>query len=382
VALDYKKIKSGLPSTKPTDPRKIFTTLKRDTAKFKRPSDEQGDVFDAWYGKRTRTVRLCDLDGRTRHHRGIPQGGLDFGAAINAESIIDQNQMFDFYDGGGLDLACLGMAQVDGRGDVNVSLFNGRLAGAGGFINISQNARRLIFAGTFTAGGFKTAVVGGELKILNEGKSSKFIGKVDQITFSGRLAAANKQPVLYVTERCVFRLVPEGLELMEVAPGIDIERDILALMGFRPIVRSPKAMDASLFSEAPMQLDDRLLNRPLAERLSYDADRNTLFLGLDGYRVHTEADVEAIRAAILEVFHRAGRRFIAVINYDSSDIAPHMADKWFSMAADVERTCYEHCSRYTTSAFMRLKLGDALSRRDVAPHIFETSADAHRFVVE
>ena len=252
---------------------------------------------------------------------GIPQGGLDFGAAINAESIIDQNQMFDFYDGGGLDLACLGMAQVNGRGDVNVSLFNGRLAGAGGFINISQNARRLIFAGTFTTGGLKTSVVDGQLKILSEGKSSKFIDKVDQITFSGKLAATNKQPVLYVTERCVFRLTPEGLELIEIAPGIDMERDILALMGFRPIIRSPKAMDASLFSEALMQLDDRLLNRPLAERLSYDADRNTLFLGLDGYRVHTDADVEAIRAAILEVFHRVGHRFSAVINYDSSDIA-------------------------------------------------------------
>ena len=194
---------------------------------------------------------------------GIPQGGLDFGAAINAESIIDQNQMFDFYDGGGLDLACLGMAQVNASGDVNVSLFNGRLAGAGGFINISQNARELIFAGTFTTGGLKTAIVDGQLKILTEGKSPKFVEKIDQITFSGRLAAKNGQPVLYVTERCVFKLTPAGLELIEIAPGIDIERDILALMGFRPIIRSPKAMDASLFNEALMKLDDRLLNRPL-----------------------------------------------------------------------------------------------------------------------
>jgi propionate CoA-transferase len=180
----------------------------------------------------------------------------------------------------------------------------------------------------------------------------------------------------------VFKLVPDGLELIEVAPGIDIERDILALMGFRPIIRAPKAMDESLFNEALMQLDDRLLNRPLAERLSFDADRNTLFLGLDGYRVHTEADVEAIRAAVLEIFQCVGHRFSAVINYDSSDIASHLADRWFSMAADIERTCYDHVSRYTTSAFMRLKLGDALSRRNVAPHIFETSADAHQFVVE
>jgi propionate CoA-transferase len=313
---------------------------------------------------------------------GIPQGGLDFGAAINAESIIDQNQMFDFYDGGGLDLACLGMAQVDGRGDVNVSLFNGRLAGAGGFINISQNARQLVFAGTFTSGGLKTVVVDGQLKIVNEGKAQKFVDRVDQITFSGRLAAGNAQPVLYVTERCVFKLVPEGLELMEIAPGIDIERDILALMGFRPVIRAPQAMDAALFCEGLMQLDDRLLNLPLAERLNFDEKRNTLFLGLEGYRVHKPGDIEAIREAVFAIFARVGHRFSAVINYDSSDIAPDMANDWFSMAAEVERTCYDHVSRYTTSAFMRLKLGDALSRRDVAPHIFETSAEAHRHVAE
>jgi len=313
---------------------------------------------------------------------GIPQGGLDFGAAINAESIIDQNQMFDFYDGGGLDLACLGMAQVNACGDVNVSLFNGRLAGAGGFINISQNARELLFAGTFTTGGLKTAIVDGRLKIISEGKSSKFVDQVDQVTFSGRLAAANGQPVLYVTERCVFKLSREGLELLEVAPGIDIERDILALMGFKPIVNSPRAMDTAIFSEALMRLDDRLLNRPLSERLAFDAGRNTLFLGLDGYRVHTSADVDAIRQAVFAVFDRVGHRFSAVINYDSSDIAPDMADAWFSMAAEVEGRCYDHVSRYTTSAFMRLKLGDALGRRNVAPHIFETSTEAHQFVVD
>ena len=117
------------------------------------------------------------------------------------------------------------------------------------------------------------------------------------------------QPVLYVTERCVFKLTSEGLELIEVAPGIDIEQNIVALMGFRPIIRSPKAMDASLFNEALMRLDDRLLNRPLSDRLVFDEKRNTLFLGLDGYRVHSLADVEAIRQAVFTTSPGLGTDF-------------------------------------------------------------------------
>src|SRR5258705_7451709 len=150
---------------------------------------------------------------------------------------------------------------------------------------------------------------------LSEGRSSKFIDKIDQTTFSGRLAAKNGQPVLYVTERCVFKLTSEGLELMEVAPGIDIEHNIVALMGFRPIIHSPKAMDASLFNEALMKLDDRLLNRPLSERFMFDDKRNTLFLGLDGYRVHNRTDVDAIREGVFAIFAQVGHRFSAIINY-------------------------------------------------------------------
>ncbi|WP_020180028.1 acyl CoA:acetate/3-ketoacid CoA transferase [Methylopila sp. M107] len=312
---------------------------------------------------------------------GIPQSGLDFGAAVNAEAIIDQNQMFDFYDGGGLDLACLGLAQVDAAGNVNVSKFGDRLAGAGGFINISQNAQRLVFCGTFTAGGLKTEIKDGELRILKEGRQQKFVGEVEHITFSGDLARETGQSVLFVTERCVFSLGPDGIELTEVAPGVDVERDILAQMNFRPIIRSPRTMVAEIFAKQTMGLDDLLLNRPIAQRMQFDEARNTLFLNLEGYRVHNSADVDAVREAVFALHERVGKRLSAVINYDAINIAPYMSDDWFAMANDVERRCYDHVSRYTTSAFLRLKLGAALGRREDAPHVFEKQIDAAGYVL-
>jgi propionate CoA-transferase len=189
---------------------------------------------------------------------GIPASGLDFGAASNHSALLDQPYQFDFYDGGGLDLAFLGLAQADAAGNLNVSRFGSRLSGAGGFINISQNAKRVVFVGTFSAGPQDIRIEDGRLRIVQDGALRKFVAEVEQRTFAGRLAAERGQPVLYVTERCVFQLTLDGLELIEIAPGVDLERDILARMDFMPIVRQPALMDARLFRAQTMGLRDAL----------------------------------------------------------------------------------------------------------------------------
>lgn len=186
---------------------------------------------------------------------GIPAQGDIFGAAYNAQAFVDAPSQFDFYSGGGLDITCLGMAQTDRNGNVNVSKFGPTIAGCGGFIDISQSAGLVVFCGTFTAGGLKTEVVGGELRIVQEGRARKFVADVEQITFSGDQARASGQQVWYVTERAVFRLADEGLELVEIAPGIDLQTQVLDQMGFEPrISPSLATMDAAIFADTPMGL--------------------------------------------------------------------------------------------------------------------------------
>lgn len=307
---------------------------------------------------------------------GIPSGGLNFGTATNMDCLISMHQQFDFYDGGGLDLACLGLAQMDAHGNVNVSRFGPKLAGCGGFIDISQNAKTIVFAGTFTAGDVRMTAEDGKLKILEEGSMKKIIGDVEQITFSGKTAQQGSQKILYVTERCVFQLKPEGVELIEIAPGVDLEKDVLAQMDFRPIIKNVRLMDDRIFKTAPMGLKDDLLSVPIDQRLSYDPATNIFYVNFEGLNVRSKNDIEAIRSKVSDICKPLGRRVKTIVNYDNFSIVPELEDDYISMVKYVVSEFYSDVTRYTTSAFLRMKLGDELKKRQMAPHIFQSKEEA------
>ena len=253
----------------PLDPRKIVA--RRGAMElFPRAVCNLGSGISTGIGTVGAEERILDQIVLTNEQGligGAPAIGNEAGAARNFWAMIDQPYQFDFYDGGGLDLAFLSFAQVDGRGNVNVSRFDGRIVGIGGFVNISQNARKVVFGGTFTAGGLDVSWPGGRTRIAREGRHRKFLAEVEQLSYNGDYGWERGQEVLYVTERAVFRRVADGLELAEVAPGIDVERDILAHMGFKPrIADNCREMDARLFRPEPMNLTRDLAAKPPQHR--------------------------------------------------------------------------------------------------------------------
>ena len=196
---------------------------------------EQGKSDDLWMSVEQGVHNGRMLDDRL------------FGAASNPEAIVPSIEQFDFYSGGGIDITFLGMGEADRVGNVNVSHLAGNLIGPGGFMEIAQNAKKVVYCGTFDAQGSKVSWSHGRLTIVQPGKVHKFVHAVERITFSADFARKHGQEVLYITERAVFRLASEGLELIEVAPGIEIERDVLPYMEFRPLISLVGTMPAPVF---------------------------------------------------------------------------------------------------------------------------------------
>ena len=306
-----------------------------------------------------RVLDLITLTAEPGVVGGVPASGLDFGAAYNVEAVIDQNQQFDFYDGGGLDLAVLGMAECDAEGNVNVSRFGPKLAGAGGFINISQNARKLLLRRHLhrrRPRGRSRATAG--CASCRKGGRASSAPTVEQITFAGRRAAALGQPVLYVTERCVFELTPQrpaagrggaGHRHRARHPGADglhAASSSHRRHRCRPPVRRRR----------PMDLRRRLLERrprpprQLRRRARHVVPRPAPSAGAAGRRRRAHPPAVESRCA------QIGQRVATIVNYDGFQVDPDVADAYAQMAHEMEARFYSRVSRYASGAFKRMQL--------------------------
>ena len=230
-----------------------------------------------------------------------------------------------------------------------------------------------MFAGTFTAGGLEVEIQDNKLKIIQEGKNNKFVRQVEHITFSGKFAVEMKQPILYVTERCVFELSKKGFELIEVAPGIDIENDILAHMDFEPIMDHVSLMDERIFVQESMNLKTSLVDAPISHRIQLDKNRNQLSVNMRGYKVNTERDMELIRLRVEELCKPLKQQVDVIAWYDGFSLNPNMRDACNDMVAELESKYYKTSVRYIRDPFLRLKLVDELQKRGIEAQLRKDS---------
>eukprot|EP01129_Flabellula_baltica_P011578 TRINITY_DN5101_c0_g1_i1.p1 TRINITY_DN5101_c0_g1~~TRINITY_DN5101_c0_g1_i1.p1 ORF type:complete len:745 (+),score=196.42 TRINITY_DN5101_c0_g1_i1:294-2528(+) len=306
---------------------------------------------------------------------GIAAGGHSFGAGSNYDSMLEMNQMFDLYNGGGLSICFLGMAAVSPKGDVNVSrLTMDSLTGPGGFIDITQSTRTVIFMGSFMKKGLQTTCKDGKLSIDKEGGIKTFSTELNEITFSAEQALAKGQRVLYVTERAVFELNHRGLKLIEIAPGIDIDRDILPNMEFEPYIKDRntiKTMDERIFSPNLMNLKEDWfsVSHLFKKRLDFNSNTKTAYIDLSNFSVTQEKEIEEIEQMIINLFEKAQKetdqkKFHVVVNYDHFDCKTNLLERWKRLAGKMQSKYYESVVRFSSSLFKRQKLGESLSLQD------------------
>jgi propionate CoA-transferase len=222
----------------------------------------------------------------------------------------------------------------------------------------------------------------GKLRIKQEGREQKFLNQVEQITFSGKYATMRRQPVLYITERCVFSLTRDGMELVEIAPGIDLEKEILAKMEFKPVMKNPpKLMDPRIFAGEVMNLKRDMLEIPVEDRLVYDARDNTFYVNFENFYVKSSEQIHKIQNHVEKMLKPLGKKVFTIVNYDNFNILPELVEEYAEMVKYVMQF-YEKVTRYTTSTFLRMKLGDELVKREVAPHLYESKDEAQKRLKE
>lgn len=308
---------------------------------------------------------------------GLPASGKSFGPATNADALISMNEMFDYYDGGGLDISFLGAGQISKHGDVNVSRISKKLlTGPGGFIDISQSTRNICFLATFTTKGLQLSFSDdGDISIKEEGKVRKFVSEVNEVTFSGNEAARRGQKIYYVTERAVFQRTGahDVIELIEIAPGVRLKEDILDQMDFEPVISSDlKEMDRRIFMDKKMGIQ---LFGSIEERINYYEDDHVIFINMFGVYFNTEDDIvlfhESLDKILKPLVDKKGPIDV-VVNYDGFDINPSILSLFNSYIRRFEKQYYKSVKRFAGKAFRRASVAENLNLKRFDQGLFES----------